>query len=226
MLRGGSNPLSASGGAFGVTGGPTSGWTFNAAATPGTAETIAIFKVSDDATAKVEVVNASSTNNAFIAEIRGTAPTTNTPLVIRGVVTTDTGSNPAIFVDGRTAAGGALTTRDIITFRNNLTEVVTVKATGLKIGASGTTITQTRVYSQSLDVASVAANTTAEQTFTVTGLSTADKVFVNKPSVNAGLGIVNARVSAADTLALTFVNATAGAIDPAAETYTIFAVRS
>lgn len=96
----------------------------------------------------------------------------------------------------------------------------------LTVGAAGTAITQMRVYSQSLDVASVAANTSAEQTFTVTGLTTADKVFVNKPSVSAGLGVVNARVSAADTLALTFMNNTGSSIDPAAETYTITAIRS
>lgn len=104
--------------------------------------------------------------------------------------------------------------------------VGTLAATTNVAVGGGTAITKIVVYSQSLDVASVAANTTAEQTFTVTGLTTADKVFVNKPSLNAGLGIVNARVSAADTLALTFVNATGAAIDPAAETYAIVALRS
>lgn len=82
------------------------------------------------------------------------------------------------------------------------------------------------IISQSLDVASVAANTTAEQTFTVTGLETTDIVFVNKPSASAGLGIVNARVSAANTLAITFVNATAAPIDPAAETYKIGVIKA
>lgn len=80
-------------------------------------------------------------------------------------------------------------------------------------------------FSQSLDVASVAANTSAEQTFTVTGLVVGDMVFVNKPSASAGLGVVNARVSAANTLAITFMNSTGSAIDPAAETYTILAFR-
>ena len=100
---------------------------------------------------------------------------------------------------------------------------------GLRVeapGNTGTAITNIRVYSQSLDVASVAANTTAEQTFTVTGLATGDKVFVNKPALNAGLGVCNARVSAANTLALTFNNNTGVAIDPAAETYQIVAIRS
>lgn len=97
--------------------------------------------------------------------------------------------------------------------------------TSLSVGG-GTAVTKIVVYSQSLDPVSVAAATSAEQTFTVTGLATTDKVFVNKPTVTAGVGIVNARVSAANTLALTFMNATAGAIDPAAETYTIIALRS
>lgn len=94
------------------------------------------------------------------------------------------------------------------------------------ISGSGTAITGITVYTQSIDVASVAANTSAEQTFTVTGLATTDKVFVIKPSLSAGLVIGNARVSAANTLAVTFGNLTASPIDPAAESYTIVAIRS
>lgn len=77
------------------------------------------------------------------------------------------------------------------------------------------------VISQSINVASVAANTSAEQTFTVPGLKVGDFVSVNKPSLSAGLVIGNARVSAADTLAITFGNLTGSPIDPAAETYLI-----
>lgn len=77
------------------------------------------------------------------------------------------------------------------------------------------------LISQSINVASVAANTTAEQTFTVPGLKLGDFVEVNKPSNSTGLGIVNCRVSAADTLAITYGNFTGSAIDPAAETYLI-----
>lgn len=82
-----------------------------------------------------------------------------------------------------------------------------------------------RAYTVTIDVASVAANTTAEQTFTVTGLNTDDAVMVSKPSLDAGLGIANARVSAKDTLALTFVNPTAGAIDPSSEEYKVIAIK-
>lgn len=99
-------------------------------------------------------------------------------------------------------------------------------ATSATIGASGTPITQVKVYTATINPASVSSATSAEQTFTVTGLTTADVVVVSKPTATTGVGIVNARVSAADTLALTFMNATAGAVDPASETYTIIAFRS
>lgn len=78
------------------------------------------------------------------------------------------------------------------------------------------------VVSASLDVASVAINTTAEQDFTIAGLRVGDFVAVCKPSLSAGLGVVNARVKAANTLSIQFVNATGGAINPSAETYLIF----
>lgn len=81
------------------------------------------------------------------------------------------------------------------------------------------------VATVTIDPASVAINTTAEQTFTVPGLKTGDYVYVNKPSATAGLGICGARVSAANTLAITFNNNTAGAIDAGSESYTVFWVR-
>lgn len=79
------------------------------------------------------------------------------------------------------------------------------------------------VFSLALTPASVAANTTAEQIFTSTGIGllVGDFVGVNKPTAQAGLGIVNVRVSSADALAITYVNATASPIVPTAETYLV-----
>jgi hypothetical protein len=73
----------------------------------------------------------------------------------------------------------------------------------------------------------VAANTTVEQSFANTGIGlvVGDFIEVNKPSAQAGLGVVNTRVSAADTLAITFVNATGSGITPTAETYQVYVVR-
>jgi len=73
--------------------------------------------------------------------------------------------------------------------------------------------------------AAVSAATSAEQTVTVPGLLVGDMVWVNKPSATTGVGIVGCRVSAADTLAITFMNATAGSVDPASESYSVLWIR-
>lgn len=68
----------------------------------------------------------------------------------------------------------------------------------------------------------VAANTTAEQAFTLAGVQIGDLVNVNKPTAQAGLGVVGARVSAANTVAITFSNNTASGITPtASEVYVV-----
>lgn len=67
---------------------------------------------------------------------------------------------------------------------------------------------------------SVAASITAEQSFTVPGLQTNDFVSVYANSVQtAGIGISNARVSAANTLQIGFSNSTLGALTPVAGVY-------
>jgi hypothetical protein len=79
------------------------------------------------------------------------------------------------------------------------------------------------VFSLALTPVAVAANTTAEQAFAATGIGlvVGDFVALNKPSFQAGLAIGNVRVSAVDTLAITYVNDTAAPIVPTAETYVI-----
>ena len=82
-----------------------------------------------------------------------------------------------------------------------------------------------RTYQPTIDPASVSANSESQQTFTVTGLKTNDVVFVNKPSNTGGIGIINAYVSATDTLAIKFYNTSAGSVNPPSETYRVVAVR-
>lgn len=84
-------------------------------------------------------------------------------------------------------------------------------------------------YTASLTPALVAANTTAEQTFTITGLvlSTDVVIGVSKPTAQAGLGIVGWRVTANNTIGITFANVTAGGLTPtAAETYSVIVYRT
>lgn len=75
------------------------------------------------------------------------------------------------------------------------------------------------------DPAAVATITTAEQTATVAGVKVGDIVYWSKPTATVGVGVVNARVSAADTIALTFVNPTAGSVNAASETWTFLIFR-
>ena len=66
-----------------------------------------------------------------------------------------------------------------------------------------------------------------EQAITVTGLAAGDIVVsVNKPTINGAIGVLTGRVSAANTLQLTFVNPTAGNVTPtAAEVYDLVVLR-
>lgn len=90
------------------------------------------------------------------------------------------------------------------------------------------------IISATLTPAATAAATTAEQTFTsastgnnagLAGLKVGDFVTVNPPSITAGTGIVGTRVSAAGTLAITFINATAGSLTAPSGAYVINVTR-
>lgn len=74
-----------------------------------------------------------------------------------------------------------------------------------------------------LSPALVGPNTTAEQTFAVTGVLATDVVgAINKPTAQAGLGIVGARVPSAGNIAITFSNTTGAGITPtASEVYKV-----
>ena len=80
--------------------------------------------------------------------------------------------------------------------------------------------------SATLSPAAVAANTTAEQAFANIPLVEAgDMVIgVNKPTAQAGLGIVGQRVSAVGEISLTFSNNTIASITPTASQVYYFAV--
>lgn len=81
------------------------------------------------------------------------------------------------------------------------------------------------VFNITLTPVAVGANTAAEQLFSATGIGllSTDIVRVQKPTAQAGLGIVGTRATATtDQLAITFGNFTAAPITPtAAEVYTV-----
>ena len=123
-------------------------------------------------------------------------------------------------VDARMVSAGVVG----ITFGNFTAATITPTAGESYLFFASPEIDIAPIYksiSATLTPVSVAANTTAEQTFTVAGLLASSMVVVNKPSVTPGLGIGGARVSAANTLAINFINNTASAITPPAEVYSI-----
>lgn len=92
---------------------------------------------------------------------------------------------------------------------------------GGKVGQVGTVT----VYATTQSPTSVAPNTSAEQALTVTGVATGQVVLVTKPTAQAGLLLGTARVSATNTIQVTFGNDTAATITPtASETYLTTAI--
>lgn len=78
-----------------------------------------------------------------------------------------------------------------------------------------------------IDPASVAANTTVEQTFALEGIKALDSVLaVVKPTLTAGLGVLQGRPSADGTLAIQFINTTAAPIDPPSEVYLVTYIKN
>lgn len=76
-----------------------------------------------------------------------------------------------------------------------------------------------------LTPAAVAAATAVEQTFNVPGLKVGDLVVVTPPADTQAVAKGAARVSAANTLALWFINPSAGALTPAAGVFEIVVIR-
>lgn len=96
----------------------------------------------------------------------------------------------------------------------------------LRIGEdNGIYLSEIRRYQPTIDVASVAANTVAAQTFTVTGLVADDIVLSVVPDIDIGLGMGTIRVSTANTLSIEFINPTGSAINPASGTWSVLVAR-
>lgn len=75
------------------------------------------------------------------------------------------------------------------------------------------------VVKRSFTPAEVATITTAEQTVTVPGAELGDAVVVTPPGHQAGVVAAAARVTAANTVGITFVNPTAAGVTPTAGDY-------
>lgn len=136
----------------------------------------------------------------------------------------------AVAQDRFSVPAGLFTAGEVAYFIDNVsiggaTEVI-ASATGLKIGtSSGTELTQIRVYSQVIAPSSVAATTCAEEDFTVTGISTGDKIIYNPSGVVSPFE-AGVRAKSTNTIAITFCNLNDASATPPPHTATFIAIRS
>lgn len=103
--------------------------------------------------------------------------------------------------------------------------------TSLTLGSSGTAITQIQVLSATITPSMVSIaplGNCEEQSFTLTGLTSADKVVVNPAfATHASAAMLTARASTgADTILITFCNYSTADATPTGGTINVLAVRS
>jgi len=97
--------------------------------------------------------------------------------------------------------------------------------TGLKLGASGSGLSQMKIYSTaSITPAAVGAATCSDQTFALEGVTTADRVSNVTPPGALGNISINAYISARDKLLLHFCNPGASSVSPPRGIYSVLAV--
>jgi len=165
-----------------------------------------------DATADRTITLPDATGTVALTADKLSAFASTTSAELAGKISNETGSGLLVF-------------NDTPTFIAPILGAAT--ATSIATGAAGTVITQIRVYAPTLTPTETsAAIQTAEQTFTVNGLATSDKVFVNGPAPTSLCPAVTFRVSAENTLSIGFSVLTAVACTPAAGVYNIVAVRN
>lgn len=84
---------------------------------------------------------------------------------------------------------------------------------------------RSQAISVSLTPSQVSANSTSEQSFSVSGVPSNAQVVVNGPAQTTGIVMGQARVSAKDTVVIPFGNMTGGALTPTSGTYTVRVIR-
>jgi len=77
-----------------------------------------------------------------------------------------------------------------------------------------------------VDLGSVAANTSEEETFSFPGVKVGDMIVVQKENLEAGLILGSARVEAADVVTVEVINTTAGAINAASASMALLVIRA
>ena len=95
----------------------------------------------------------------------------------------------------------------------------------MSVGIIATNVATMTLIEATVDLGSVAANTTEEETATVVGVKAGDYVVCSKSSLDAGLLLGSCRVTADDTVAIQVGNLTGSPIDASSETFQFMVFR-
>ena len=100
-----------------------------------------------------------------------------------------------------------------------------VVSSSVNIGSGGA-LTYVKKAAVTVDPASISAGAVNEETVTVSGAAAGDLVLVSPPAtLNAGIGVVGAYVSAADTVKLRLFNSTGAPVDIASANWVFGLIR-
>jgi hypothetical protein len=99
-------------------------------ASAGAAEVLGRFDVVDDSVGRLTFSNATTTDGVFIPKITGRAVGQYAALIHEAIISADVGSNPAMAYNAVKGAGGGLTTRPLVVYRNNNVAMATIAANG------------------------------------------------------------------------------------------------
>jgi hypothetical protein len=106
------------------------------------------------------------------------------------------------------------------TTAQSLTERARITSAGLTIGSSGgSAISRVITATATLDFGSIAAQSSADLTITVTGAAAGEAVMMGLPATASAGVVFNAIVTSANTVTIRATNTPAAPIDPASATY-------
>lgn len=95
----------------------------------------------------------------------------------------------------------------------------------MSVGVIAGNAASINIVKATVDLGSVAANTSEEETFSLPGVKVGDLILVQKGNLEAGIILGSARVEADDVVTVEVINTTAGAIDDASEVMTVLIIR-
>lgn len=122
-------------------------------------------------------------------------------------------------VAGKLTASQDIQAGDDLTVGDDAAVTGDLTAGTLAVGSSGSVIKKIASSTAAVDFPNISAAATGSATFTLTGAAAGDMVLLNPPALTSGLVFAGATVTAADTVTVYAVNATASPINEASATF-------